>query len=153
VDDLGDAVLSMPMRLDKLAIAFRFLQRIEILALDILDQRDFRGRRIVDLAYDCRDGVQLGPLRGAPAALARNNQEPFAVRSQQDRLEHAPLANRFCELLKRLLVEQDAWLVRIAGNPRDLDLAYAAAAGRLRCLRRRPRRFADQRLEPHAQAL
>ena len=51
----------------------RFVDRIEILALDVLDQRELEQLLVGafgDVAHDDRHLVQAGALRGAPAALA-----------------------------------------------------------------------------------
>ena len=50
---------------DQRAIALGFLNCIQILALDILDQRDLGVARLVIGADQCRDGVDLRPLRRA----------------------------------------------------------------------------------------
>ena len=46
VDDLADVVLGVAVPLDQLPIALRLLDRVEILALDILDQRELGRRRL-----------------------------------------------------------------------------------------------------------
>ena len=74
----------------------------------------------------------MRPLRRAPAPLARNDHIVVAVAAQQDRLKNAALANRIGQLLESDFVELDPRLVGIAPDPRDLDLANAAAAPRLR---------------------
>ena len=83
------------MAIDQLFVAFGLFDRIEILALDILDQRQLGGCRFIDLAYDRRDGVQPRPLRCAPATLAGDDLESLAVavRPQQDRLEDTALGD------------------------------------------------------------
>ena len=140
VDELADIVLGMAVPVDQLAIALGLLDRVQILALDILDQRDLRRRRLVDLADDRRDRVQPRPLRRAPAALAGDDLKPVAVGPQQDRLEHPALGDRIGQLVDRFLAELDARLVGIGPDPRDLDLAHAAA--RARRARRPPERGA-----------
>jgi hypothetical protein len=51
-------------------ICFGFLDRIQILALDILDERDLERLDIIEFANDDRDLVKLRPLRRPPAPLA-----------------------------------------------------------------------------------
>src|SRR6476646_6118308 len=65
------------MRLDQLAVAFRFLERIEVLPLNILNQRQLRGGGIVDLPDDCRDGVDPRLLRRSPATIRKSSPSGF----------------------------------------------------------------------------
>src|SRR3954454_4014370 len=129
VDDPTDFVLGMAMPLDQLAIALRFLERVQVLALDILDQRDLGRGRFVNLADDCGDRVQPRALRRAPTALAGDDHIIPTLGPEQDRLEDAALADRVGELVERFLVELDARLVRVGPDPRDLNLAHTAARG------------------------
>ena len=48
----------------------RFLERVQVLALDVLDEGERDGVLVVDAAQHGRDVVQARHLRGAPAALA-----------------------------------------------------------------------------------
>ncbi len=150
VDELRKIVLRMAMALDQLAIAFGLFDRVEILALDVLDQRDLGRGGIVDLADDRRDRVKPCPLRGAPAALSGDDLEPsVAMRPKQDRLQDTALGNRIGELVDRLFLELDARLLGIGPDPADLDLADSAGPnGTALCGRRRRHGlFAKKRLE------
>ncbi len=98
--------------------------------------------------------MQLDPLRRPPAALAGDDHIILAVRAKQDRLEDAALADRFGELLERFFAELDSRLIGIATDPRNFDLAHAAVAFGLICLRMwRARRLPEQRLQAHSKAL
>ena len=55
---------------DQARDALRFFQRIQVFALDVLDQRHRGGGLVVDLAHQHRDLVQPGQLRGAEAPFA-----------------------------------------------------------------------------------
>ena len=48
----------------------RLLERVQVLALDVLDQGERDGVLVVDAPQHGRDLVQARHLRGAPAALA-----------------------------------------------------------------------------------
>jgi len=142
------------MTLDQLTKAFGLLERVQIFALDILDQRKLGDGRFVDVAHDRGDRVKLRPLRGPPAPFARNNHEAIAVAAQKDRLQDPALADRLRELFQRFLVELRSRLLGVGTDPRDLDLANPAAAlallalgGRCSC------RFAEQRRKPHPEPL
>ncbi|MDQ1190762.1 hypothetical protein QE447_003265 [Stenotrophomonas sp. SORGH_AS282] len=69
---------------------FGFFERVEVFALDVLDQRHRNDGAVFQLAHHHRHFVQAGQLRRAPAAFAGHDLE--AVRAQladQDRLDHA----------------------------------------------------------------
>jgi hypothetical protein len=151
VNDLADFVLGMAVPLDQLAVTLRLLDRVQILALNILDQRELGHRRPVDLADDRGDGVKPRPLGGAPAALAGDDLEAVSVETQQYRLEHSALGDRLGELVDRFLAELGPRLVGIGPDAGNLDLAHPAARLRLG-VGRRPRRLAKQRLEAHPEA-
>ena len=109
----------------------------------------------VDLADDCRHGVELGPLRRAPAPFTGDDLKAVVMRPQQDRLQHPALANRLGELVEQVLVELHPRLVGVRVDPRDIDLADSAPAiprlypgGRWG-----PPGVAEQRLEAHSEAL
>src|SRR5438270_11013675 len=119
----------MSVPLDQLTVALGFFERVQVLALDILDQRDLGCGRIVDLANDRRDAVQPGPLRREPAALPGDDHVILAVGPQQDGLKHAALPDRFGKLVERALVELDTRLSRVWGDPGDVDLADGASQG------------------------
>ena len=53
-----DVILAVAVTVDQLAIALGLLDRVQVLALDILDQRDFGGassmsRTIAGMAWSC----------------------------------------------------------------------------------------------------
>ena len=65
-----DVVLTVAEIANKRAIAFRFLERIEIGALDVFDNRKLKRFSIGCLNDNHRYLMQRGALRGAPSALA-----------------------------------------------------------------------------------
>ncbi len=69
VDDLGQRFLRMAIFAGKPLIRLRLFDRVEVLALDILDQRDLERLRIVEVADDDGHLMQPGPLRRTPAAF------------------------------------------------------------------------------------
>ena len=94
MDQLSDIVLRMAVTLDELAVTLRLLDRVQVLALDVLDQRDLGCGRSVNFANDRRNGVQAGTLRRAPSALSRDDLEPVTMGPKQNRLKDAALGNR-----------------------------------------------------------
>src|SRR5689334_184917 len=74
----------------------RLLQRIEILTLDVLDERHGDGRLIGDVTDDGRNVTEPGHLRGAPAPLAGDDLVALGLavdggleRAHDYRLHHA----------------------------------------------------------------
>ena len=110
----------------------------------------------VDLPHDRGNTVDPRPLCGPPAPLAGDDQIILAIGLEQDRLQNAALADQFGELVERVFVELDPRLVGVGLDPRDVDLADAAPRGMAlagAAGRRGPRRFTQQRLQPHAEPL
>jgi hypothetical protein len=85
---------------------------IQVLALDVLDQR--HGERCVvgHFAHQRRHLVEPGHLRGTPAPLAGDQLVAVSIhRAHQQRLHQALRANRRGELGERLLVHLGARLI------------------------------------------
>jgi hypothetical protein len=85
----------------------RLLQRVEVLALDVLDQRHRHHGAVVDHPHHHRHLGQARALAGAPAALAGDDlvgAPALAVRAallaHHDRLDHALRADRGGQLLQ-----------------------------------------------------
>ena len=106
VDDLADVFLGVAVALDQLAIALGLLDRVEVLALDILDQREFGRRR----HRRCR-GRSPGSCAAAPAAPrasgARRRRSRSRRRAGRSRIGWStPRSAIDCgELVERFLVE------------------------------------------------
>ena len=69
VDELADVFLVVTVPFDQLPIGFGLLDRVQILALDILNERDLGGGRVVDLADD--RGTRAIARSAPPASGAR----------------------------------------------------------------------------------
>jgi hypothetical protein len=68
--------------------ANRLFERIEILALNILDQGDRQCRIVLNVAHHHRDFLEAGNLRRSPAPLASDDFVGVVNRTNQDRLQH-----------------------------------------------------------------
>ena len=93
---VGQVFLGLVKPLHQLAIARRFLDRVEVGALDVLDNRDFQHFRIVKFPHDHGDLVQLRHLGRPPAPFARDDLEmPLGVRigAHDQRLDDPLLAH------------------------------------------------------------
>ena len=69
-DGVGDLLLGQVEFVDQPAIRVRLFDRIEVFALEILDERDGEQPVVGNIADDDRDFEQAGALRRAPAAFA-----------------------------------------------------------------------------------
>ena len=96
----------------------RFFERVEVFALDVLDERHRDGGFIGHLANDRRHGGEARDLRGAPAAFAGDDFVAlrFARRgavdgANDDGLDDALRLDRRRQLFERFLAHVDARLV------------------------------------------
>src|SRR5215471_9362611 len=106
-DRLGDIALAPPEFLHEPAVGLGLLERRQILALQVFDQRDLQHLGIAERTNDDRDLVQPGALRRAPAPLAGNQLEfgariagivdEVVDRTHQQRLHDPLLADRLHE--------------------------------------------------------
>ena len=69
-DARRDLVLAEPEVVDQLAIGVGGLERVEVVALEVLDERQLELVAIGELADDRRDPLEAGRLGGAKTALA-----------------------------------------------------------------------------------
>ncbi|OIQ68146.1 hypothetical protein GALL_502640 [mine drainage metagenome] len=110
-------------------IALRLFHRIEIFALNVLDDRDFERVRIADIDRHDRHLVQAGDLRRTPAALAGDDLVAIlraAHRPHHDRLDHAMLLDRIGEFAEFGIGEFAARIARIRLEEFDRHLALRA---------------------------
>ena len=105
--------------LDQLLERRRFLERRQVLTMQVLDERLLDRTEVVGGPDDGRDGRQTGTLRRPPAPLT-GDQFVLAVadRSDEDRLQHAHLGDRGRQLDQPLLGEVHAGLMGIRRDRR-----------------------------------
>ena len=87
-----DLVLRETEFIGQAPIRLRFVDRVEILALDVFDERHLEQRPLLsgdDFADDDRDAVEARFLRGAPAALAGDDVKAIAASPHDNRLNDA----------------------------------------------------------------
>ena len=106
----------------------RDLHRVEIVALQILDEAELQHFGVGHDADDVRgNGMKAQFLRRAHAALARDQFEASVHQApHRDRLDDPFFLDRPLEFLEGLGVKIDAGLVRIRTDPGDLDGRDAA---------------------------
>jgi hypothetical protein len=74
-DDFGKIGLGMVEFIEELFIARRFLERVEVAALNVFDDREFERLTVVGLDADHRHLMQSGALRRPPPPLSGDNLE------------------------------------------------------------------------------
>ena len=70
---LGNLFLRMAEPLHKLSVALRLFHRVQVSALNVLDNRNFQHLGVRQIANHHRNRMHLRSLRRPPASLARNN--------------------------------------------------------------------------------
>src|SRR5436853_633346 len=103
VDEPAKLLLGMGIIDNEPLIGLRLLDCVEVLALDILDQRDFERLLVAEFADDRGNFMEPSALRRAPAPLAGDDLEAVAVRTDDDRLDQAARLDRGGELEQALL--------------------------------------------------
>jgi hypothetical protein len=107
--------------------AHGLLDRVEVAALEVLDDREFEAGAIVSLADDGRDSVEASRRRRAPAPFARDQLVGRGAagdgdRPNEDGHDDAERANRLLEFGQRLRIEVRPRLLRVGTNRVDPDL-------------------------------
>ena len=120
---LGQLADAVAVLADHSVVHRRLVERRQVLALEVLDDRDLERRVVVDLLDRAP-----GSLRGRRAFDARQRRSPaiswygsVAERSDEDRLEDAVLADRCGQLVERRLLERQARLLRVRLDVVDRD--------------------------------
>ena len=114
---------------DEPAEPVRGLDRVEVLALQVLDERDLELVDGIELADDRRDALEAGHARGAPAALAGDELVALDGLRDEDRLQDAMLADARGQALELGLVEAHPRLVRVGPDAIERQLDRAGLPG------------------------
>ena len=114
--------------LDQLLVGGGFLEGVQFLTLDVLDDRLLEDRGVVGVADDRGDGLESDPPGRAPPPLARDELEPVALLPDEHGLEDPHFADRLGQRGERLLVEVLAGLLRVGPDRGGRDLLQARAA-------------------------
>ncbi len=118
-----------PELVDEASEAVRGLDRVEILALQVLDERDLELIDGVQLADDRRDALEPGPPGGTPATLPGDQLVALEGLRHEDRLEDPVLTDARGQTLQLGLVEADARLVRVRADAIERELDRTGLAG------------------------
>src|SRR5882757_8815732 len=103
VDELAERFLGMTIVVDQPVIGLGLLDRVQVLTLDILDQRDLQRLGIVELTDDDRHFVEPRSLCRTPAPLASDDLIPLAMWPDDDWLDQPARGDRLGEFLERRL--------------------------------------------------
>ena len=99
--------------LEQAAVAFGFLDGVEVLALEVLDQGGGHGFGVGEVAHQGRHFVQPGGLGGAPAAFAGDDLEPVrrvGIGTGEEGLEDAAGSDGVDEFRERVGIDRAARL-------------------------------------------
>jgi len=128
----GDIFLAEVELVDQLLVALGFLDGVEVLPLEILDQREFERGGVVGFADEDGDLGEAGELGGAPAAFAGNQLERIAATPDDEGLDDALFPDRVSQLLEGVPGKVLAGLQGAGTEPAErhaLD-AFRAGGGR-----------------------
>ena len=129
----GNLLLSELELFGELRVTVRFLDGIEIFALEIFDERQFKHRAVVGLADDDGNLRQLQQLRRAPAAFAGDQFKIAAALADDERLDDALFADGIGQFAQRLRGKILARLERARTNPVERHALHALARVRRGC--------------------
>src|SRR5439155_14512442 len=110
---------------DQAAVRLRFLDRIQVLALDVLDERHLEQRALLSRSYfadDDRHALQAGEQGGPPTAFAGDDLESIIEPADDDRLDDAVRFDRPGELFEPGIVDMAARLELVRREPIDIDV-------------------------------
>src|SRR5690349_14001959 len=116
-DSLGQLLLSPRELRQKLLIGLRRFDRVEILAQQVLDERELDALGVGGLSHDRGDPIEPGLARRAPPPLPRDELVRTSDSPNDDRLDDPRGLDRRRKLVERREVEDLSRLMRI-----DLDL-------------------------------
>ena len=105
-DNSCDVGMVVAMIGRELGVAIRFFQRIEVRALHVFDDSNFKRFPVPNFENYDRDFMLAGPLGRSPAPFAGDNFEGVGNSRDcpnQNRLNYAPFANRGGEFFEFLL--------------------------------------------------
>ena len=144
---VGDLFLREMKLVGEAPVGDRLFDGIQVLALDVLDQRDGEKPILGDVADDDRHLEQPGPLSGAPAALPRDDLVTLVHFPDDDRLDDAVRSNRARQLVDPFVVHVGARLELVGTKEIGIDFERAVGGGR----RGGRRRVGDQRAQAAAE--
>ncbi len=137
----GELLLGPAVAGEVVAEGGRLFERVEVLALEVLDHRQLADPLVVEVHDAGGDLVELGLDAGAEPALAGDELVAVVDRPDEDRLDHAVLAERVGQGGDLGRVELPAGLERVRVDlvDGDVESARRRRASRARSPLRRAR--------------
>jgi hypothetical protein len=140
----GEVILFKPEPFQVVLEPLRLLDGVQVAPLDVLDQGGLEHLLVVEVDDVDGDGFEAGALGGAEAAFPGDQLIPVAVGADDERLQHAVLANAGAEAREFVLVERLAGLMRVLADAVDRDPRRVGRRGAVVA--------ADQGVQPAAEA-
>jgi hypothetical protein len=123
-DSARDLFLSQAEFANQSLIRLRFFHRIEVFALQVLNERDLQDGVISRFANQSGYFRKTRQLGRPPAPLSGDQlKEAVFKRPDYDRLNDTVLTNRDAELIEHLLVKVFSGLVGVRQNAFDVNFA------------------------------
>src|SRR3989454_8532919 len=110
-EQLRDFAMAVPVPRDEVRQALGFLERREILALQVLDEGELE--RILYLAHERGQPIEAGELRRPETPLPGHDLEAGRGRPHHDRLQEPVRLDRRRQLAELLVVEVLTWLIGV----------------------------------------
>ena len=109
------------------------LNRVEILTLEVLDERHLYRRRVWYVAYDNRHAGELSSLGSAPAALAGDELKSPVDSPDYKRLDNTSGTNGLRQFVERSFAKLRARLIGAGLDQVNIDLKEAVICQGCRC--------------------
>ena len=119
---LGDVLLREVELVREALEGSCLLHRVQVLALEVFDQRHLQRDFLGNFANDDRYARQCRPLGRSPAALAGDQLVAEANPSDDKWLDDSARADRARQFLERLFAKARAWLIGTGIDEVDIDL-------------------------------
>ena len=116
--------------LDELRVALSFFNRIQVLALQVLDQRQFEHRAVIGFTHDDRHFSQAKQLSGAPAAFACDQLQMAVTLADDERLHNALFPDGISQLAQGFGRKILPWLEGARANAAQRNTLDPLAAVR-----------------------
>ena len=110
---------------EKLGVGSALFERVELLAVQVLEQRVAQQHVVVGFADDRWDSVEAGLLRGPPAPFAHDQFVSLLRWPDDDRLEESDLAQRMRQFVERRFVEYLPRLLRVRPDVAQRNLGVS----------------------------
>src|SRR5215813_3663207 len=110
-DPASDLLLGYTELLDQTSECVGLLDGVQLLALDVFDQRHLQHVLVSDGLDDAWNLLQAGSLRGPPAPLPGNDLEPLTLSSDHQRLNDPARLYGGRQFIHRFVVERGARLI------------------------------------------